>query len=83
MILAVEIIWTHLISFNILLLLEVPAYFSPEECEYLIMLAKRAGLDRSPLHPTSFNLPDITTEELFHEWDVDKDNRLSPIEVQK
>lgn len=68
--------------FATLSFLEVPAYFSPEECEYLIMLAKRAGLERSPLHPTSFNLPDITTEELFHEWDVDKDNRLSPIEVQ-
>ncbi|XP_065069358.1 transmembrane prolyl 4-hydroxylase-like [Rhopilema esculentum] len=59
---------------------EVPAYFSPEECEYLIMMAKNAGLQRSPLQPTGVSIPDIATEELFHEWDVDKDGLLSPIE---
>ena len=62
-------------------LLEVPAYFSEEECDYLIMLAKHAGLKKSPLHPTKFSIPDHTSEELFNEWDVDKDGWLSPLEV--
>lgn len=59
---------------------EVPAYFSPEECEYLIMLAKNNGLKRSPLHQNIVDIPDITTEELFNEWDADNDNQLSPLE---
>ena len=45
------------------------------------MMAKNAGLQRSPLQPTGVSIPDIATEELFHEWDVDKDGLLSPIEV--
>jgi len=44
------------------------------------MLAKHAGLKKSPLHPTNFSIPDYTTEELFNEWDVDKDGWLSPLE---
>ena len=45
------------------------------------MLAKNAGLKRSPLHPTEFTIPDDATEQLFNEWDVDQDGRLSPLEV--
>ncbi len=60
---------------------EVPAYFSEEECEYLIMLAKHHGLKRSPLHPTPVDLPDILTEEIFQTWDVNRDNKLSTLEV--
>ena len=45
------------------------------------MLAKNAGLKRSPLHPTDFAIPNDTTEELFKEWDADDDNLLSPLEV--
>eukprot|EP00794_Sanderia_malayensis_P007655 gene7655-8495_t len=59
---------------------EIPAYFSHEECEYLIMLAKNAELKQSPLHPNPVELPDITTEEVFHLWDVNKDNQLSALE---
>lgn len=60
----------------------MPAYFSQEECEYLIMLAKNAGLQRSPLQPTKFVIPEETSEELFNNWDVDNDGRLSPLEVK-
>ena len=45
------------------------------------MLAKNTGLQKSPLQPTMFNIPDKTTKELFHDWDVDEDGRLSPLEV--
>lgn len=45
------------------------------------MLAKNNGLKRSPLHQNIVDIPDITTEELFNEWDADNDNQLSPLEV--
>lgn len=47
------------------------------------MLAKNAGLQRSPLHPTEFEIPDEPSEELFEKWDVDQDGRLSPMEVNE
>lgn len=57
---------------------EVQKFLSPEECEYLVFLAKRTGLKDSPLHPDDEDFK--TTREVFLEWDADNSSFVEPIE---
>lgn len=57
---------------------EVEKFLSPEECEYLVFLAKRTGLKDSPLHPEDDHFK--TTQEVFSEWDVNNSSYIEPIE---
>ena len=58
---------------------EVQNFLTPEECEYLIFLAKRAGLNESPVHEAEIR--DFqTTPEVFAKWDVNNDSFVEPAE---
>ena len=54
-------------------LFEVKNFLTPEECNYLIFMAKRAGLRESPTHrPHALDFQ--TSREVFDEWDVNNDS---------
>jgi len=58
---------------------EVRNFLSPEECEYIVFLAKRAGLHDSPVHESEIR--DFqTTPGVFSEWDVNNDSFVEPVE---
>jgi len=57
---------------------EVKGFLSPEECNYLMFLAKRSGMEDSPLHG---ELPDFhSTREVFDSWDTNQNSFIEPIE---
>lgn len=60
-------------------LFEVKNFLTPEECNYLIYLAKQAGLKESPLHRArALNFK--TTRDVFNEWDVNNDSFVDAAE---
>ena len=58
---------------------EVANFLSAEECNYLIFLAKRAGLKESPLH-RPWDGDYRTTRDVFSTWDVNNDSFVDAAE---
>lgn len=60
-------------------LFEVKNFMTPEECNYLIFLAKRAGLKESPTHRArAWDFQ--TTRDVFDQWDVNNDSFVDAAE---
>ena len=57
---------------------EIKNFFSSEECNYLIFMAKRAGLHDSPIHTEIGNFK--TNRDVFEEWDVNNDTYVDAAE---
>jgi len=58
---------------------QVDNFLSPEECNYLIYMAKNAGLAESPLHPDRTE-PMPTNRNTFDEWDTNGNGYIEPME---
>ena len=60
------------------LLFEIQNFVQPEECDYLIHLAKTSGLNESLTHPEYVYYE--TTYSKFREWDINNDSFIDPQE---
>ena len=63
--------------------LEIPNFLTDEECQTIIDLASREGLDTSEVQDpeTGVNI-EPTNEETFRSWDYNHDGVIDKVEVQ-
>ncbi|XP_020891848.1 transmembrane prolyl 4-hydroxylase [Exaiptasia diaphana] len=52
---------------------EIPNFFTSEECDYVIEMAKKRGMSDSPVLKDKRIFQNETTEEVFNTWDVNND----------
>lgn len=62
--------------------LEIPNFLTDEECQTIIKLASREGLDTSEVQDpeTGINI-EPTNEKTFHSWDYNSDGVIDKVEV--
>ncbi|KAJ7383009.1 hypothetical protein OS493_031179 [Desmophyllum pertusum] len=62
---------------------EIPNFLTDEECQTLIKLASREGLDTSEVQDpeTGINI-EPTNENTFHSWDYNNDGVIDKVELQ-
>ena len=62
--------------------LEIPNFLTDEECQRIINLASREGLDTSEVQDpeTGINI-EPTNEKTFHSWDYNSDGVIDKVEV--
>ena len=65
-----------------LFFLEIPNFLTDEECQTIINLASREGLDTSEVQDpeTGINI-EPTNEKTFHSWDYNGDGVIDKVEV--
>ena len=62
--------------------LEIPNFLTDEECQTIINLASREGLDTSEVQdPESGINIEPTNEKTFHSWDYNSDGVIDKVEV--
>lgn len=62
---------------------EIPDFLSNDECQTIINLASREGLDTSEVQDpeTGINI-EPTNEATFHSWDYNNDGVIDKVEVR-
>ena len=69
----------QLLSF---ILLEIPNFLTDEECQTIINLASREGLDTSEVQDPEIGINiEPTNEKTFHSWDYNGDGVIDKVEV--
>ena len=65
-----------------IIFLEIPNFLTDEECQKIINLASREGLDTSEVQDpeTGINI-EPTNEKTFHSWDYNSDGVIDKVEV--
>ena len=67
----------------LIFLSEIPNFLTDEECQTVIKLASREGLDTSEVQDpeTGINI-EPTNEKTFHSWDYNSDGVIDKVEVR-
>ncbi|XP_031556319.1 transmembrane prolyl 4-hydroxylase-like [Actinia tenebrosa] len=60
---------------------EIPDFFTADECDLVIEMAKNKGMSDSPVMEDPRGLPNDTTKQVFDDWDTNDDGFIDPEEV--
>lgn len=70
-------------SWSIVLIIEIPNFLSDEDCQTVVDLASKEGLDTSEVQDpeTGINI-EPTNQETFNNWDYNHDGVIDKVEVR-